>query len=559
MESNLASLSAIARMQYRAFLNSMRRGGKRDPLPTALGILVSISTTVFALLIGATLAFAFANFDALEPPLHFWLITGVGISSAVFASLSAISGEANGVADARSLQVFPLTRAALTRLDLLSEFLAPSILMFTPGFAGLAAGVFLGQLLAGRPLAGLAGAVAIGVTFVCNVTLVRIVSSWITTSGRRLREWVTLLFVTGFVAVAYLGPEIDHVREASVARAEGVASVFVRATWIGAAADLSVAGGATSSAALLSKSAPGWILDVLILGVWLAVLLGVHARLTRRLLAGEGGHHERARARPIAGPVRRGVLERVLRPAVFGIAASDLRSILRIPMMWILLFMPALFGIFAGGRGLGGANPGAMATAAAWALPAAALGAHILFSSQLFSNMFGIDRDAAAHFLLAPVSARELFLGKGLARIAFGSIQVLAFLSTLALRNPVVGRSDVLRAYGAWLAAALWVSSIGMLLSIRMPVRMTFGQQREQRFERAATSFIAQLCVAVVLLPPAAMILGGRLLRGDSGYLAGTITTAVAGAILWWAASWAAADLLAARGPDMVDALSLRG
>ena len=34
----MTSLRAIAAMQYRAFLNSMRRGGKRDPLSTAMSL-----------------------------------------------------------------------------------------------------------------------------------------------------------------------------------------------------------------------------------------------------------------------------------------------------------------------------------------------------------------------------------------------------------------------------------------------------------------------------------------------------------------------------------------
>lgn len=552
--------NAIARMQLRAFLNSMRRGAKRDPVPTVISVLVTVGTSSLALLMAAAMLIGFSLGGMTGgPEMLFWTATVYGAAACIFALLASVSGEAAGIADARSLQLFPLSRRQLEQLDLASEFLAPSVLLFIPGFLGMALGAAAGHVIGGRPLFALPAALGVAATFICDVTLVRIVSSWVASGGRRLREWIALIFVTGFVAVAYLSPELENVRTQNLDRVVGALSIVARATWLGAGADLATAGRTTFGAEVLSQTPLGLLLDAAVITAWLVLLLRIHGRVTRRVLDGAGGFHARVAAHRVAS-ARGGILTRLLPAPVLGVASTDLRTMLRVPMMWILLFMPALFGIFIGGRNqMPDADPETVARLAAWTLPFAALGSHVLFSSQLFTNLFGIDRDAATHWLLTPVLPRELFLGKALARTLFGSIQVLAFLGALSLRTPGVARVDILHAYMAWLASVTWVSAAGMILSVRVPVRMTFGQQKEQRFERVATSMLAQLAVALTLLPAAAMIAGGRILGGQAGYVEGIAVTAISGVVIWLLVLHLAGQLLEARGTQMVDGLSSKG
>src|SRR5207302_3891480 len=131
-------------------------------------------------------------------------------------------------------------------------------------------------------------------------------------------------------------------------------------------------------------------------------------RVTTRILDGESGfttvrarRHAHARRAPF-------LLERLLPSQVLGVAAVDIRTNLRMPTMWILLLLPAMFGLILGRPAAMGSDAQMGVRALAWIPAIAALGAHFLFSWQLFCNVFGTDHGGVAQYVLSPIRAWQL-------------------------------------------------------------------------------------------------------------------------------------------------------
>lgn len=532
-----AVLRAILVMQLQSWRNSTRRGLSNDPAAAAIGVVMLTATVLMSLLFGFG-AFAAAATSGREPEIQFWMAFGVLFSSTMVSVFSGTAAESGDIADARRLQVYPITRRDLLGLEVAAQLFAQTFLFFLPAVLGIGVGLVLSHLADGRPFSALIAVPAMAAGLVAGALLVRIVAGLVAVGGRRVREIVAVIMAALFMSVLLLGPMVDDGRIGDVGEAIMGLAGAIRLTPPGAAAGLAV-GESLGAAAI----------DAAVLATWLFLGWSAHARIAGRLL---DGRVTSTTARRTSGRRRLAFFEGLF-GATAGAAIADFRTMLRMPSLWILLLFPGIFG-FAMGRSTQGAGPEAE-LAAAWLPVMAAFAAQVFFTSQLFSNLFGNDHVGAAHFVLAPVPVWRLLAGKTLSRMLFGGAQVAVFFAALSFRAGDVDSREFLLAFLAWIAGALWVSAAGAFISIRLPFRMATGVSQEHG-SRLLNSLLGQLLVASVLIPPAMMILGGRALRGDIGYLTGIAVSLVAGVLFWSISAVWCSELWEEWGPRMVEDLT---
>ena len=539
-----ALVRAIAAMQGRAWFNGLRRGFSSDPVPAAMGIAMAASSALVSAGLGAGM-FVLTAFTVTDSSSHdFWITTGLLFSVTMVSTLSGISGESGDLAEARKLQVFPIRKRHLVALDLLAELFAPTLLFFLPAMIGLGFGLAVAQVRAGQ-VWGVVAVPAVLAGLVVTAAIVRTIAGLVVIGGRRTREILALTITGLFMSLALLGPAAEEQRFDRILEAASIAETIVRFTHAGAAASLAT-----------PESVLGALRDMVVLGAWLAGILAAHSRVTRRVLRGDAGRQlvkQNATRREA-----RGVVGWILAGPVGASLLADVRTLTRVPTMWILMVIPAFFGLAMGRPTHSAGSTEEAELATSWMPMMAAIGAHLLFTSQLFSNLFGTDHGGVAHYVLAPVRAWKILLGKSLARLLFGIGQMTIFLGALRLRLGADANEGLLMGFLAWVAAATWVAAAGAVVSIRLPYRMSHGITRE-RSTRAMNSLLGQMLVAAILVPPAMIMVGGRAFGGDSGYRLGIAVTAAAGSLLWVIAATLCSEWWADRGPALVEDLSKSG
>ncbi len=528
-------------MNARGWWNEMRRGFSRDPLPIAFGMLLVMGSIASSLTVGVVLAIVVA-FDPSENGMTRWVVSGMVGSLTLFGVFSGATEGGADVADARRLQVYPLRRRELVLLDLLAGALSPMMSFFLPGAAGVAVGVAVLSIRNGYWAGIAAGPVAVLLGLLVGVAIVRIVGTRIALGGRRMRELTGVLVGAIVMSLVFIGPVMQEIETRGSSRAAEIGTAILSFTHAGAAGAIAAGSG----------SAADWI----ILLAWVGAALALHHRFATRILDGEGGVHTRARKKPSRRAELLQRFPRLLPAPALGVFTADLRTLSRMPTLWMLLILPGVFGLLIGRPTTPAGDSAAAEMQGQWLAPMAAIGANLLFSVQLFSNVFGPDHGGSALYVLSPAPPWQILLGKAMARFCVGIAQITVFLAALDFRTGrTIGADELLRAAAAWGAAALWISAAGNIMSVRIPFRMSHGMRRE-RSARQASVLLAQFFVMLLLIPPSMMILGGRALGDRDGYIAGIAATALGGVVLWIASAVWAGWMMEDRGPELVEELS---
>jgi len=267
--------------------------------------------------------------------------------------------------------------------------------------------------------------------------------------------------------------------------------------WI-AQSSRTLAGGATATAPL----AAGGLFALSALGLVLAY------RGTLRFYHG-AGKIPAASTAPAAPPARP---DRFLEGKIPGVpdeaaavAFATLRSYARAPEVKMVLFGQVMMNVVLGFVFL---RPGGiLSTLKVQPLLGAMIVAFSLFgSSQLLGNQFGFDRDSFRAFVLAPLSRRNILLGKNLG--AFPFITVLGFLIlTIAHAAGLLNLATFLAAVLAFVSGFLLFSIIGNLLSILTPFRIAQGSLKPTKVPPMAVLttllglFLTGVVASLIFLP----------------------------------------------------------
>jgi len=153
------------------------------------------------------------------------------------------------------------------------------------------------------------------------------------------------------------------------------------------------------------------------------------------------------------------------------VALATLRSHLRAPEVKMALFSQVLMtGIF----GMMLVRPGSAFAEFKPALGGIIVIFTLLGGSQLLFNQFGYDRDGYRAYVLAPISRRDLLLGKNLATFPFVTLVCLLILG-LALGFGLIGPSTFLASTLMLAVGFLVYAVLGNGLSIIAPYRVAQG------------------------------------------------------------------------------------
>ena len=123
----------------------------------------------------------------------------------------------------------------------------------------------------------------------------------------------------------------------------------------------------------------------------------------------------------------------------------------------------------------------------------------LLGAIQLFCNQFGFDRDGFRAFVLAPVSRRNLLLGKNLAALPIIAL-VGIFILSVALLAGLIGFSVFVASLWTFFGGFLVFAILGNWLSIVAPYRMAQGSLRPTKVPPKVTLII----ILGMLLSPVA-------------------------------------------------------
>ncbi len=131
-----------------------------------------------------------------------------------------------------------------------------------------------------------------------------------------------------------------------------------------------------------------------------------------------------------------------------------------------------------------------------WAL-FGAINLALMIANQLYANQFGADRDGFRSFVLAPISGRELLLGKNLALLPLlvGVAWILLALLAIVWQMPV--RTLIQSLFQA-VSASLLVLGIGNAASIFLPYHTIPGTLKPSH---TAPHVMVALVIFTFILP----------------------------------------------------------
>ncbi|HVS03561.1 MAG TPA: hypothetical protein VMT16_12380 [Thermoanaerobaculia bacterium] len=540
----------------RAFLWLRRRelrhdlaGGRRDSHRRAAAW-AGVAARVFVGVVGAGLAAVLALGAAVAGPallgggdsrLPALLLLRFALGFAVLLCVAfpLVQGARRQGEGRDRLRLLPISLRQLFGLEVVAAFAYPWVLVFVPALLVLAASIAAGSALAGLLVA--VGALLFLAALVGLGLLASLVIELLLRDRRRA-EGVALLGLLLWIGVA-LAPAVLERRgasEESDARGAWLAEVGERFSWwlqpIPSEALTRLVARGTAGRPAAAAASVGVLLAVALL------VLGLAERAWRRVLASPATASRRGgRRRPASLP---GALQRAgrtarlaLGPAAAAVAAAQLRTALRTLQGKLALLAPPLvlllLAVVMGRPGegvpmLAVLHPG---TQLAIAGPALAL----LALQSLLLNQLAADGPGLTLQLLAPITDRELVLGKAAALLLLaGASSALCVLvvATLQPGAPVwVWPAALLGGVGAaalLLPPALW-------LSLLLPKAVDLGKLGKAGQPHQLAGLLGVLLVAAVLAPPA-------LLAG-----VGLVLFASPPLTLLLEAVWAALALLVAR------------
>ncbi len=416
--------------------------------------------------------------------LFFWII---GIASEL---------QRSEIIDLPRLMHLPVSLRGAFLINYLASHATLSLITVAPAMLGIIAGLVAGRgwqmALLALPTAGLIFAVTAWTycfrgwlsALMLNARRRRAIIVWITIGIMLIAQAPNLYF--NLVRDAD-STSFDWSMGTQIPPALDNAQRFIPPLWIG-----------LSARSLAAQSDPR---PALFSGLALLLLAGLGVRVayrsTVKFYSGKSGRPARQHLRTT--PESTAFLERKIpfvTDEVSAIATASFRCITRSPELKMALgsavAMVIVFGVIFL-RPDSGMMPGATRS---WAL-FGAINLALMIANQLYANQFGADRDGFRGYVLAPISCRDLLIGKNLALlpILIGVAWALLIILTIVWQMPAVA---LIRSSIQATSAVLLVLTIGNFTSIYLPYHMTPGTLKPSR---TAPHIMVALVIFTFILP----------------------------------------------------------
>jgi ABC-2 type transport system permease protein len=464
----IEQIKLVAGLRLQTMKNGLRRKSNRWDLIGMIWISIFSSLMV----IGLGVAFYAGTMTFLRTNRAGWmgvLFWGLFVWWQVFPIFEAGFG-ANF--EFRTLLRFPMSQRAFYLLGLSYGF---------GDFAAIAGSCWiLAMLLATattRP--GLLPAMAgVGLTFILlNVTLERLLGSWIEKilARRRTRELFLAIFVMAMVSLNFLNPVMQHYGKNVVPKA----MELVRYTaWLPGSLAGAVIGGAAKS------DFRGAMVGTVGLLCWLLALSGL---LWQRFTTQYRGEELSESAAPAA--VRKkerikeagGELPELLPGSIAGVMMKEFRYMTRNGFAFLTLILPPVmvvyFSIQFGGKGSmlkqHGLSPEIF-------FPAIMAYLILILVSPAY-NSFAYEGKGIQTYFMAPISFREVLLGKNLFLMSLVVFELTLAFGLLIWRMGLPSLPRFIATIGAAVFAVLGQLAIANWSSLSFPKKMEIGKMKGQR------------------------------------------------------------------------------
>ena len=533
----------VAGLRWRILGNNLRK--KHNQWDLIGMIFAGIFAGLFV--IGLSVAFYFGAYAFMSRGREGWialLFWGIFLFWQLFPIFTAGFGVGF---EFRTLLRFPLS---------LHAFYFIGLAYGVADFAALASICWLTAMIIGATVANPAVLPAIllisALFLLMNITLERMIGSWLERilARRRAREMFFALFILVAISVQFINPLLQRYGRTAqpwVRQVVPYLSVFPPSL-----AGRAIAGAAQNHFSDLLVGAAGISAYVLLFSVFLWLRFATQYR-------GEELSESAAPARAVVRPASRTAEQtdalRLLTPQVAAVLRKEFRYLTRNSFAFFLLIMPPVFVLLFTTQ-FAGRHPTAMKHPISTEFFFPGMMAYLLLILMAPAyNSFAYDGKGIQTFFTAPLSFREVFLGKNLLQIG-----MLAFELTLSIVafSYLVGLPS-LPVLLATLAAIIFnvtgQLTIANWSSLSFPRKLNFGQMRGQRQSGMAVlvSFGTQILLGGISMP----ILFMSRWTGDKWLPAEVFAFLAAAAVAGYASSLDPLAALAEKKKEtLIDALS---
>ena len=533
----------VAGLRWRVLGNNLRKKHNQWDL---IGMVVA---SVFATLavLGVSVGFGFAAYTLLSGGHETWLALLFWVVFLFWQLFPIFTAGFGAGFEFRTLLRFPLSLRAFYVIGLaygLADFAAVAsigwLIAMSIGVASANPGVLPAMLL-------------ISFLFVLmNVTLERLIGSWLerVLARRRSREIFFAVFILFAVSVQFLNPLLQRYGRSAQPWARQLLpylSVFPASL-----AGKAIAGAALNHAADILVGVAGISAYALLFSVFLWLRFAAQYRGEELSETAAPG---RTPVRTVSRTAEQTDALRLLTPQVAAVLRKEFRYLTRNSFAFFLLIMPPVFVLLFATQ-FAGRHPTAInhPISAEFFFPGMMAYLLLILMAPAY-NSFAYDGKGIHSFYTAPVSFREVFLGKNLLQAG-----MLAFELTLSMAAffYLVGLPS-LPILLATLAAIVF-NVTGQLVianwsSLCFPRKLNFGQMRGQRQSGMAVlvSFGAQILLGGISAP----ILFMSRWTGDKWVPAEVFAFLAAAAIAGYSSSLnPLAGLAEKKKESLIDALS---
>ena len=504
-----AQLLAILKARWLMAMHSLRTDeGKMELIGRVVFSLLAVLMGVggaFGLASGAYFLVEHKRFEYLALP--FW---GVMLFWQFFPVLGTTF---SGNLDSKNLVRFPLNYRTFYVIQLLEGLVGPTALVPCLWLIGITIGVSLANPALFLPAIAICGAFG-----VLNLLLSRMVLSWVERwmEQRRTREIFALVFFLSMMSMQLVGPIVqrfEHKQQELSAVARTIAAV--QKPLPPGAATLAIIGVAKG------EFAQG--------AIYFAVLVGYGAIFAKVLGMRLKAQYRGENLSEIA-PKLNTKIERRLTPGwdvlglpgpVAAIFQKEIKYVFRSGQMIMAIVSPLLMlVVFQSNAFSGHGNPLAKS---AMAFPIGTALA-LLSVTNMYSNSFGGDGGGMQMLYAAPVTFRQIVLGKNLAHGAIFGMELALIWTALMVMGAIPPLTMLLTTVLSLVFALLAEATLGNLLSLYLPKKLDYGKFMNRQ-QASALAVLLNMGATAAIVGASAFCIFMSLRPGR--FLAGTATLLV--------------------------------
>jgi ABC-2 type transport system permease protein len=487
-------LRLVAGLRWKLLRNRLRNKNNRLDL---LGMIVA-SVLGGVLVVGVSFAFYTAAYEFTSSDRLGWmaaLFWAIFIWWQIFPLFVAGFGSSF---EFRTLLRFPLDRRAFYLIGLAYGL---------ADFSSLAAVLWLAVITAGVATARIsllpATALACGIFLLLNVTLERLIGSWLerVLARRRTREIFFALFILAMISLQFINPLMQRYGNAATPLAHQILPYL--APLPGSLAGAAIAAAGDRSPAAMFTALAG-------LGVYTIIF---SCMLWLRFAAQYRGEELSETAAPAPASSRFGVSASrapdglsFLSPQVAEVLRKEFRYLLRNGFSFVLLIMPPMmiliFTLQGGNIVHTGGHTRDISTLgfSRSAFFPAMMGYIVLALMAPAYNAFAYEARGIQTYFMSPLRFRDIFIGKNLMMVAIVGVEVILSIIVFVWR---VGLPETPVFVATLIAVAFTVTgqlAIANWSSLTFPRKLNFGQMRGQRQSGMAVlvAFAAQIVFGVI-------------------------------------------------------------